>query len=129
VRRERETACNAEIGGKRLGAPIVVESIHRTFKSTGDVDAAITIHRHRGRINDGGGIRFSSPVWRDSKDRNRDLLSARAAVSQIQVSRAIDQRIVDLMKTCGNRHPQLDAGVLDWSAVDGDRAGAPLGNS
>src|SRR5205085_5646067 len=94
---EREAAGDAEVARERLDGAVVADAVDGAFEAARDEETIVRIDRHRRRVDDSRRERFARAVGADAEDRDRHLLTARAAVGDVEIAVAVENGVVDLM--------------------------------
>src|SRR5262249_31033428 len=78
---------------------VVSHAIDDSFEAARDVQPALRIDRHRCRIDDPRRECLAGAVRTHAKDGHWNLLSTRAAVGDVQISIAVEHRVIDLVQS------------------------------
>ena len=107
VRRERQTAGEAELRGRDLVAPVLEDTIDRAVEAAGDEELALMVEGERGRIDDAGDEGLARAAGSDPEDRHGGLLAARAAVGHVDTAVGVHGGIVHLMEAGRQRRTDV----------------------
>jgi hypothetical protein len=97
-----------------------------TFEPARNVQVTVRTDRHRCSVDDTRGKRLARPLSGHAKDGNGRFLTARSAVCDVQIAFAIEDGIVDLVKTCGPNGTNRNECRLTGHFIDTDRCSSAL---